>query len=145
VKNPFGREMSIPPELIDIILNQFQSVLKENRMHPWEPKHGNPPKYGYIEQKEWTENSHGNEPGIAAWYISEEIRKPSKLKGWGTPKIDGMFYDFLRGWFYFSPDMSLVHINWQIGPRFGRGSKHRFGTDSLGKYLLDQGENTWVS
>jgi len=132
-------------DLIQLILEIYQSVLTENLNHSWEPKHGNPPKYGYIEQKSWTDDSHGNGPGIAAWYISQESQNTSQIKGWGTPKIDGMFYDVLRGWFLFSPDMSFVQINWQIGPRFGRGKKHRFGKDCLGKYLIDKGETIWVS
>jgi hypothetical protein len=56
-----------------------------------------------------------------------------------------MFYDLFTGWFCLTPEQDAVSINWQVGPRFGRGFQHRIGRDAEGRRLLEQGENTWMS
>jgi hypothetical protein len=145
LEDRFGKEMTPTPGLLELILSEFQSALRENLKHVWEPKQGRPPKYGYVEQTEWTENEAARAKPLAAWHISSNVVRPASVKDPGPRKIDGMFYDLFRGWFYFPDDLSVVFINWETGPRFGRGFKHRIGQDTLGAYLLDRGASTWIS
>jgi hypothetical protein len=137
--------MTPSPELLEIVLSEFQHALRDNLQYPWEVKHGKPPKYGYVEQTDWSGNELKMGKAIAAWHISPDAVRTSPIKNLESPKIDGMFFDLFRGWFCFSPDLTDVFINWQTGPRFGRGFKHRIGRDTIGRYLLDRGKGTWVS
>ena len=132
-------------KIIDLVLCEFQDVIRENLNQYEDAEHGHPPKYGYILHTEWSD--HEDEVGlaIAAWHISSDIVRTASIKEPSPPRIDGMFYDLLRGWFYFTEDLSAVFINWQTGPRFGRGFKHRIGQDTLGGFLLDRGKCIWVS
>ena len=136
-----------PPtsELLDLVLREFQHVLRENLQYPWEAKYGKPPRYGYVEQTEWADNDLKRGKAIAAWHISPDAVHTSPIKDRESPTIDGMFFDRFRGWFCFTPDLAAVFINWQTGPRFGRGFRHRIGRDTAGRYLLEQGVATWVS
>ena len=137
--------MTPPSELLDVVLSEFQRSLRENLQHPWEIKHGKPPKYGYVEQTEWTEKGLKMGKPIAAWHISVEAVHSSQIKKPESPKVDGLFFDMFTGWFCFTPDLAAVFINWQTGPRFGRAFKHRIGRDSAGRYLLERRTNIWVS
>ena len=141
--------MNPPPELIQLVLGEFQAALRENMDSNWDAKHGKPPRYGYVEHKESLKGRKAHEtwnnPVAAAWHISRDTLKSTTIKEWGQPMIDGMFYDLFRGWFVISTDGASVQINWQTGPRFGRGYAHRIGVDTHGKYLLGKGERTWMS
>lgn len=137
--------MIVSPKLLNIVLQEFQSTLHSNLNHGWETRFGQPPKYGYVKQTEWMDDTHGNAPVISAWHISESVIHASSIKDALSPTVDGIFFDLLHGWFYFSNDLSVVFINWQTGPRFGKGFRHRIGQDTLGEYLLDRGNITWVS
>ena len=132
-------------KIIDLVLCEFQYVIRENLNQYGDAEHGHPPQYGYILHTEWTEHENKIGQAISAWHISSDIVRTSTIKELSTPKIEGMFYNMLRGWFYFTEDLSAVFINWQTGPKFGRGFKHRIGQDTLGEYLLDRGKCTWVS
>ena len=136
---------TISPDLLKLVFNEFQQAILEIQNHPWEAKHGQPPKYGYVEQTEWIEDKHKKAPGVLAWHLSTSTIRSTKVTELSSPKIDGMFFDLFAGWFYFSPDLAAVYINWQTGPRYGRGFRHRIGKDTLGAYLLDRGKSTWVS
>jgi hypothetical protein len=137
--------MTPAPEMLDLVLSELQHVLRENLEQPWDAKHGQPPRYGYVEQTELTEDEGKKGKTIAAWHISPDAVRATPIKNLENPKIDGMFFDQFRAWFCFTHDFTAVFINWQIGPRFGRGFKHRIGRDTLGHYLLDKGVSTWVS
>ena len=137
--------MTPTPELLELVLSEFQRTLRENLQYPWNAKHGKPPKYGYVEYTEWTEGDLKMGKPIAAWHISADAVHTSPIKSPGSPKIDGMFFDLFKGWFCFTRDVTAVFINWQTGPRFGRGFKHRIGQDTAGGYLLDRGASTWIS
>jgi len=137
--------MTPAPELLEIVLREFQSALRENLQASWDEKHGKPPKYGYVEQTEWTDNELKMGKAVAAWRISPGGVHASAIKRLESPKIDGMFYDMFRGWFCFNHDLTAVSINWQTGPRFGRGFRHRIGQDTAGHFLLDRGARTWIS
>jgi hypothetical protein len=119
----FGEHMTPAPELIEIVLSEFQHALRENLRHPWEAKHGKPPRYGYVEQTDLAGNDLKMGKPMAAWHISPDVVHTCPIKDRQSPKIDGMFFDLFRGWFCFTPDLAAVFINWQTGPRFGRGFK----------------------
>jgi hypothetical protein len=137
--------MTPAPELLEIVLSEFQHALRGNLEYPWEVKHGKPPKYGYVEQTEWTENDLKIGKAITAWHISPDAVRTTPIKIPESRKVDSMFFDLFMGWFCFAPDLTAVFINWQTGPRFGRGFKHRVERDNAGRYLLDRGVSTWVS
>jgi hypothetical protein len=135
-------------KIIDLVLKEFQEVLVNNLERSWQPEHGDPPKYGYIEHTEFVEDVTGHCKGkpISAWYISRIFIKATTIKqGERSFQIKGMFYNIFLGHFCFAPDGSSVFINWVTGPRFGRGYKHRIGIDTKGDYLLDKGSPTWFS
>ena len=136
-----------PPtsELLDLVLSEFQHALREHLHYPWEAQYGTPPRYGYVEQTEWADNDLKRGRVIAAWHISPDAVHTSSIKDRESPQIDGMFFDLFQGWFCFTPDLAAVFIDWQTGPRFGRGFRHRIGRDTAGRYLLDRGAATSVS
>ncbi len=137
--------MTPSPELLTIILSEFQDVLRENLSHEWQPVHGRPPKYGYVEHTQFTAHELGKGSAITAWQISAETVRECTVKQLAKPAINGMFFEVLIGWFYFTEDAAFVHVCWQIGPRFGRGFQHQVGRDTLNRYLISRGTNTWVS
>jgi hypothetical protein len=137
--------MTTAPELLQLVLGEFQEALRANLQHPWGPSQGKPPKYGRVEQTEWTDDVIGKGKTLAAWRISPDTVRSSPVQEPRNPRIDGMFFDLLDGWFYFTDDLSAVFINWQTGPRFGKGFRHRIGQDAAGSYLLSRGTSTWVS
>ncbi len=83
--------MTPAPELLEIVLSEFQRALRENLQYPGNAKHGKPPKYGYVEQTEWTENERKIGKAIAAWHISAGAVRTSSIKKAESPKIDGVF------------------------------------------------------
>jgi len=136
------------PELVDLVLGELQRTLREIAQGPLGAESGKAPRYGYIEQTRWNGAGPGKGWPIAAWHITPDIVRPCRIKYHfliKRPKVDGMFYDMLRGWFSFADNLSVVSINWQAGPRYGRGLSHRIGKDTLGRFLLDQGTPTWIS
>ena len=137
--------MTPAAELIQVVLSEFQRTLQRNLEAYRGSTSGAAPRRGYVEQTEYPENAHEAGKPIAAWFVSPDAVQLSSIKEPRSPKIDGMFYDMLIGWFYFTNDLAAVHINWQIGPRYGRGFRHRIGRDTLGGYLLDRGTGTWIS
>jgi hypothetical protein len=138
-------QMNIPPSLLNIVLEEFQSALFTNLNHPWEARFGQPPKYGYLEHSQWMEEGFRKTTPISAWHISTTTIHETRIKVFAPNLQNKISFDLFYGWFYFSDDLSTVDINWQTGPRFGRGFSHRIGKDSLGEYLLDRGKSTWVS
>jgi hypothetical protein len=138
--------MSVHPQLIELILHEFQMVLTKNLDDPWEQRHGPPPKYGYIEHTHFVEeDSNRRGEAIAAWHISRTSIKTTLVRQTSKPSVNGIFFNLFYGDFCFIPDGSAVYINWQTGPKFGRGMRHRVGVDTLGEYLLSVGQSTWVS
>jgi hypothetical protein len=137
--------MTTSPELLAIILSEFQDVLRENQKQEWQATDGHAPKYGYVEQTEWTPDECHRTPPIAAWHISAHTVRPCAVKQPANPTITGMFFDLLHGRYYFGTDAASVHIGWQIGPRYGRGFVHRVGLDLLGRPLISRGISTWIS
>ncbi|MGA8007448.1 MAG: hypothetical protein WCA17_15235 [Burkholderiales bacterium] len=140
--------MTPAPELLELVLSEFQRALREHLQGSWSPGTERPPRYGYIEQTNWTGQVRDKGKAIAAWHIAPDIVRACRIRHRDAPhppKVDAMFYDLFQGWFCFADDLSAVAINWQTGPRFGRGLLHRIGKDTLGRYLLDRGTTTWVS
>ena len=140
--------MTPEPELVELVLGEFQRTLRETLQGPRGDESGKPPRYGYVEQTKWTGDARKKGRAIAAWHIAPDIVRSCRIRYeylLTRPKVDGMFYDLFRGWFCFADDLSAVAINWQTGPRYGRGLSHRIGKDTLGQYLLDRGTVAWVS
>ena len=140
--------MKPDPELVELVLGEFQRTLREHLQGPWRDEAGKPPGYGYIEQTKCTPDERKKGWPIAAWHITPDVVRPCRVKYYyllSRPKANGMFYDLLRGWFCFADNFSVVSINWQTGPKYGRGLSHRIGRDTLGQYLLDRGTPTWIS
>lgn len=133
------------PDLLELVLDEFRHVLRTNLDKAHDSANRKVQRYGYVEQTTWTGDSSRKGKAVAAWHISTTKVYPSAIRELPRPPLDGKDYDTLIGWFQLSDDLSTVSINWQAGPRFGRGFDHRIGKDATGRFLLDRGRETWVS
>jgi hypothetical protein len=133
------------PELLGLVLSEFQDALSANLQYHWSPTSGKPPRYGRVDLTERMEFAFAKWEPLASWRISQKAVYPGSVGKPPSPKVDGMFYNWFYGWFYFADDLSEVFVNWQTGPLFGRGFRHRIGRDVIGRYLLDRGACTWIS
>ena len=142
---PTTVQITLEPELLNLVLNEFQTALRNNLDNASEFPRRNPPKYGYIEQTEYVTKPLRKGSALRAWHFSATTMRPTLIKETSIPKSDGTFFNLFYGSFCFAPNFSAVYINWQTGPLFGRGFRHRIGRDTLGSYLLGRGSGTWVS
>jgi hypothetical protein len=137
-------------QVTQLALREFQKALRKNLEYKWETKHGRPPAHAYIEQKVY--NASSDEPWggghiLRAWNVTPDSVEPL-LTASGPPKdskIDGMFYDLLIGFFAINDDFTRVSINWQTGPRFGRGFVHSIDHRPDGSLSLHRAQSTWKS
>jgi hypothetical protein len=127
--------MTTSPELLAIILSEFQDVLRENQKQEWQATDGHAPKYGYVEQTEWTPDECHRTPPIAAWHISAHTVRPCAVKQPANPTITGMFFDLLHGRSLFR---TMLHrcTSLQTGPLW-QGFVHR-SLDLLGRPLISR-------
>lgn len=104
-----------------------------------------------VGQKEWF-----SQKKPAGWLLATVLRAwnitPALTELLATPPgfsrdrlIDGMFYDHLVGSFCTTNDLKLVSINWQTGPRFGRGYIHVIEQGPNGTLIFGPPESTWMS
>lgn len=133
--------------LTHLALKQFVAALCDNRDREWSPSHGTPPSRAYIERKEYATEPWVVKTTIAAWAIENydsvtEIEPMTKLD---NPVLSGMFYDVLVGYWGVSDDLKRMSINWQTGPRFGRGFVPPVLESPIGILYLGDGRITWVS
>ena len=59
--------------------------------------------------------------------------------------IDGIFFDWLIGSWGVADDLTNFLINWQVGPRFGRGFIYPILESPTGRIYLGVRKPTWVS
>lgn len=139
-------DMQPSSKLIDVVLSEFQKTLCNTYHYKWEAKHGKPPSRCYVQHVVNENAPFKRGTPMAAWIVTLDSITTTQIEtNLPRPKIDGMFFDLCRGSFSLSPDGKIVFINWQTGPRFGRGFKHSVIEDSEGTVSLGKGAGTWVS
>ncbi|MGJ8641115.1 MAG: hypothetical protein ACSHYA_17120 [Opitutaceae bacterium] len=137
--------------VINISLREFQQVIKNNSEFQWSPNSGTPPQVGRINLIEYKKKKHAydlSSPILRSWTVStDSIEELSRAEELPIPeyKKDGMFYDILLGWFSILPDGSAVEIEWQTGPRFGRGFVYPIETAHSETPYLGKPKGTWIS
>ena len=134
-------------QVTQLALREFQKALRENLDYKWEPRHGHPPSRGYIEQKQYSTEPWMAGRALRAWSITTDSVEPLPTIH-GPPKdrnIDGMFNDLLVGFFGVTDDLARISINWQTGPRFGRGFVHSIERGPDGSRWLGRAQSTWMS
>ena len=133
--------------LTHLALKQFVAALCDNRDHEWSPSYGTPPSSAYIERKEYATEPWTAKTTIAAWSIEDydSISEIAPITKWDKPILSGMFFDRLVCYWGVSGDLKRVSINWQTGPRFGRGFVHPVLESPTGTLYLGDGRITWVS
>ena len=133
--------------ITELALKQFTSTLCSNRDYAWGPNRGTPPSKGYIEQKRFSREPWTNDRALAAWKIEnyENTTKIEPLTKSPKPVIDGMFFDWLIGSWGVANDLKNLSINWQTGPRFGRGFIYPILEAPTGILYLGDRKPTWVS
>lgn len=132
--------------LVALSLLEFTKTLQENLAYPWELRHGRPPKSGYVEQKEYSTSPWTAGEAFRAWTVAPDS-VCELLHDFDPPSdraVDGMFFDTLVGFFGISQDRTNVSINWQTGPRFGRGFVHPVERRD-GALWLGPASSTWIS
>ena len=134
-------------QVTQLALREFQKALRENLEYEWEPRHGRPPTQSYIEQKAYSTEPWRAGDALHAWLVTpDSVEVLTPIPGPPTErKIDGMFYDTLVGFFGITNDSTRVSINWQTGPRFGRGYVHSIERGADGSLLLGAAQSTWMS
>lgn len=130
-----------------LALKQFTSTLCGNRDYAWSPNSGKPPSKGYIEQKQFSREPWVNDQAVAAWKIEdyESISTIEPMARLPKPVTDGMFFDWLIGHWGVADDLKNLSINWQTGPRFGRGFIYPILEAPTGILYLGNRKPTWVS
>lgn len=133
--------------LTHLALKQFVAALCDNRDHEWSPAHGTPPSSAYIERKEYATEPWTAKTTITAWSIEnyDSVSEIEPITKWDKPILSGMFFDRLVGYWGVSDDLKRISINWQTGPRFGRGFVHPVLESPTGILYLGDGRITWVS
>lgn len=133
--------------LTNLALKQFVEALCDNRGHEWSPSHGTPPSRAYIERKEYATEPWGAKTTIAAWSIEDydSVSEIEPITKWDKPIPSGMFFHCLVGYWGVSDDLKRISINWQTGPRFGRGFVYPVLVSPTGILYLGDRRITWVS
>jgi hypothetical protein len=142
-------EISMTPQeqVIQLALREFQKVLRENLEYEWDQHHGHPPKCAYIEQKAYSTEPWQAGVALHAWSVTpDSIESLAFPAGPPTkPKIDGMFYDTLVGFFGITQNFACISLNWQTGPRFGRGCVCSIERSADGSIMFGSPKPTWMS
>lgn len=133
--------------ITELALKQFTSAMCANRDYSWGPNRGTPPSMGYIEQKRFSREPWTADGALAAWRIEEYEHTTAiePLTRLPRPEIDGMFFDCLTGNWGIADHLTSMSINWQTGPRFGRGFVYPVLESPSGILYLGAHEPTWVS
>lgn len=133
--------------LTHLALKQFVAALCANRDHDWSPSHGKPPSRAYVERKEYATEEWTDKTTITAWAIEnyDSITEVEPITKWDKPISNVMFFDCLVGYWGVSDDLKRMSINWQTGPRFGRGFVYPVLESPAGKLYLGESRATWVS
>lgn len=133
--------------IVQLALGQFTKRLCDTRDFNWGDNHGSPPSKGYIERKPFSKVPYVSDAPIAAWAIKnyDQIENVNPLPTWPKTKTDGMFFDIMLGNWGIARDGKRLSINWQIGPRFGRGFIFNILTSTTGIPYLGEPKPTWVS
>ena len=136
--------MPSDPNLIAAILGEFRRILAAIGAceHTDDDR---PPKFAYVEQRESAVDAEVKVLRVAAWLISMTSERSCALRDPKAPTVSRRFHDLLWGAFTLAPDGLSLIIEWQAGPLYGRGTRHRFGRDANGVFLLARGESVWVS
>jgi len=102
---------------------------------------------GYIERKEFATAPWSAKAPIAAWSIENygTVTEIEPITTWKMPAIDGMFFDSLVGYWGVSDNLKRLSINWQTGPRFGRGFVYPILETPGGVLNLGVPKTTWFS
>lgn len=133
--------------ITQLALKQFVVALCDNRDHSWNPDHGTAPSKAYVERKEFATEPWSPKSTIAAWSIDDycSIVEIAPIENLDRPTVDGMFFDTLYGYWGVSVDWKRISINWQTGPRFGRGFVYPILESPTGILYLGDRVTTWVS
>ena len=141
--------MESEPDFTRRILREFQEVLSENLNFAWEPKHGVPPKVAYIAQTSNHKQWWSLESAVTAWKVTpdsvEVMAIPEFIQIKPAKLTTGMFFDLCFGTFQIDAASATVWINWQTGPRFGRGCRHPIEKNSEGITYLGRPTPVWAS
>jgi len=137
-------------KIVKQILKEFQKVLFDLRANSDEEscKYGYPPQSAIVKYHDKYDST-GMTIGkvIATWYISKD--KISRLdnleKEPELNPISGMYYFEGRFLFSISKDKSNAIVEWQVGPRFGRGYKYKIVNSDGEACQLIEKEILWVS
>ena len=134
-------------QIARLAINEFVNTLRHNRDYNWSGAHGKPPTQAYIEQKDYATTPWSNTPSLAAWSVVdyETVNAITPRTEWKKPVIDGMFFDCMIGYWGVTKDCKYISINWQTGPRFGRGFAHAILQAETGILYLGSPRSTWVS
>lgn len=148
--NEVSTIMVINNQIMNLVLKEFQSMLRELTRYYNEDKaenYGTAPRNAIVKYHDKFDIG-GHKLGkiIAAWEISlNEIEKIKDLSCEATHSpTQGMFYK--EGSFLFSinSDVTEVIIEWQVGPRFGRGYLYSIvKTDN--RFRIIKAKNLWIS
>ena len=133
--------------ITQLALKQFVAALCENRDYEWNPAHGEPPSRAYVEQKEFVTEPWTAKKTFAAWAIAnyETVTEIEPITKWDKPIVNGMFFDRLVGYWGLSEDHKRISINWQTGPRFGRGFIQPILESPSGVLYLGDRKPIWIS
>ncbi len=145
--NVTENSLNLSEQIIQLALQEFQKTLCENLKYNWKLIQGSPPKHAYVEQKEYSTKAWYSGVALRAWSITADSIEllTSHAVPTGKRKINGMFYDLLIGSFSVADDLSCISINWQTGPRYGRGFIHLIERDPDGTLSLGIPKSTWMS
>ncbi len=130
-----------------LALKQFVTALCQNRDCDWRSDSGTPTSQAYVERKGFAASPWSDTPAISAWIISDfdTVTEVSPFERLPVPTIDGMFFDQLIGHWGIATDQNRLSINWQTGPRFGRGFVYPILKSETGTVYLGKSKSTWVS
>jgi len=137
-------------KIVKQILKEFQKVLFDLKDNSDEgsSKYGYPPQSAIVKYHDkYDSNAMRIGKVIAALYIScDKISRLDNLeKEPELNPISGMYYFEGRFLFSISQDKSNAIIEWQVGPRFGRGYRYKIVNSDGEDYQLLDKEILWVS
>ena len=139
---------TIEEKIITAVLKKYQKVFGSlEKKSPEFPNIGNPPKSLVIHQfRQYKPEGMRLDDTIAVWRVTEnDVQKLTDLSVEPSRKpYDGMY--FSEGWgdFSISPDLNNVIIEWQVGPRYGRGFRYNLIYEDENITLRKEAD-LWVS
>ncbi len=135
-------------KIIESVLSEFQEIFRLLKKEaPEHPAMGIPPRSLIVcqTQKYKPEGMCWGE-AIAVWKVTEkEIQKLVDLSIEPEHKpINGAFFREGYAGFSISPDLKNVIIEWQVGPRYGRGWRYAVVVKNSDIFIQKEA-NLWVS